>query len=79
MKTLRQLKSEYEAMIVRETLRKNRGNRENTARALGLSVRSLNTIIEKHRLVPRRKFARPLPIPGSDKSAKKTRGKSRNA
>lgn len=67
MATLRQLLRDYEKMVVTKTLQTNGNDKEITAKALGISVRALNKILERHGLV-RARFVKPLPIPVYDGS-----------
>lgn len=62
MKGLRQLLRQYERDIVVTTLKKHGGDKAKTAKALQISRRTLDKIMERHRLGARR-YARPLPIP----------------
>ena len=61
-KGFHQLLREYEVVIISRTLQANNGDKELTAKALQVSRRSLDKMLERHRLV-RPRFARPLPIP----------------
>ncbi len=49
-------------MIVKRILDANDGDKILTSRALGITLRYLNKILERHRLV-RPRYAKPLPIP----------------
>lgn len=61
-KTLKEHLRDHEKYIVKKTLEAHGGDKESVARVLGVSVRALNKILERHGLV-RSRFARPLPIP----------------
>lgn len=52
---------EHERSIVTQTLFRNGGNRKLTAQGLGITVRALEKILERHHILPRR-FTKPLPI-----------------
>lgn len=65
MKSLKELVSEYEKMIVSKTLTANGFDRDQTAKALRIGRRTLDKILERHRLV-RPRFARALPIGRTD-------------
>lgn len=62
MASLKELMRAYEKSIVTQTLRANKGDKALTARALDISPRFLNKILERHGLI-RPRFVRPLPIP----------------
>lgn len=62
MATLKKLLSDYEKLVVTRTLQANAGDKEKAARALGITARALNRILERHGLV-RPRFVRALPIP----------------
>jgi transcriptional regulator with GAF, ATPase, and Fis domain len=69
-KTLKSLMREHERLIVTKTLERNGGNQQLAANALGITMRGLQKILERHHLVKRR-FTKPLPFFKKLLSAKK--------
>ncbi len=64
-KTLAQLKHEFEKMVVLQTLKANKDDRDKTAEALGITGRALDKILSRHH-ISKRRFTKPLPIPSNE-------------
>lgn len=60
-KTLKELVYDYVRMVVAQTLARNGGDKGATARALGLTRRAFDKLLDRYRMSKPR-FARPLPI-----------------
>jgi DNA-binding NtrC family response regulator len=61
-KTLRDLKRDFERTVVMTTLTRHAGDRDLTAKVLGITRRALDKILERHHLVKRR-YTLAIPMP----------------
>jgi DNA-binding NtrC family response regulator len=78
-KTLRDLKRDFERTVVMTTLTRYEGDRDMTAKVLGITSRALDKILERHHLVKKR-YTQPIPMPeGLEQPQKKDGTESKNA
>ena len=69
-KTLRDLKRDFERTVIMTTLERHDGDRDLTAKVLGITRRAFDKILERHHLVKRR-YTLPIPMPQEPQQTKK--------